>query len=55
MIGDRKHDIIGGIKNKLMTCGVSYGYGSIEELENAEADFIINKPEELINIFKPQA
>ena len=48
MIGDRKYDIIGGIKNKLMTCGVSYGYGSVEELKNAKADFIISKPEELL-------
>jgi phosphoglycolate phosphatase len=52
MIGDRKYDIIGGIKNKLMTCGVSYGYGSVEELENADADIVINKPEELIEVLR---
>ena len=51
MIGDRKHDIIGGIKNKLKTCGAAYGYGSIDELNNAGANIIVEKPIELIDIF----
>ncbi|MCF7790480.1 MAG: HAD hydrolase-like protein [Victivallales bacterium] len=50
MVGDRKHDIIGGKENSLMTCGVLYGYGSIEELKIAGADFIIEKPDELLSI-----
>jgi phosphoglycolate phosphatase len=49
MVGDRKYDISGGIKNKLVTCGVTYGYGSVEELKNAEADFIIDKPVDLLD------
>lgn len=40
MIGDRKHDIIGGTKNQLKTIGVLYGFGSKAELENAGACYI---------------
>ena len=40
MIGDRKHDIIGAKKCNLAACGVLFGYGSLEELEKAGADFI---------------
>ena len=40
MIGDRKHDILGAKKIGLKSCGVLFGYGSREELEEARADFI---------------
>ena len=40
MIGDRKHDILGAKKIGLKSCGVLFGYGSHEELEEAGADFI---------------
>lgn len=40
MIGNRKHDIIGAKENKLASIGVLYGYGKIEEMENAHADYI---------------
>jgi phosphoglycolate phosphatase len=36
MIGDRKHDLIGGKRNGLDVAAVGYGFGSREELE-AEA------------------
>ena len=45
MIGDRKHDIIGAKKNNLRTIGVTYGYGSREELTIAEADELVETPE----------
>ena len=48
MIGDREHDIIGAVKNKITSCGVTYGYGSHEELKKAGADFTINTPAELL-------
>lgn len=50
MIGDREHDIIGAKQNGLKSCGVLFGYGSKEELKNAGADYIIQKPEELLQI-----
>jgi len=40
MIGDRKHDILGAKKFGLDSIGVLYGYGSRDELESANADFI---------------
>ena len=47
MIGDRKHDVIGAKANGLMSIGVSYGYGSVEELTEAGAEAIVHQPEEL--------
>ena len=53
MIGDRKHDIIGAVDNGILSCGVTYGFGSKEELLNAGADFLVQKPDEILNhIFK---
>lgn len=40
MIGDRKHDIVGAIKNGIESIGVLYGYGDRPELEQAGADAI---------------
>lgn len=47
MIGDRKFDIIGAKDNKVVSVGVSYGYGSVEELKEAGADYIARSVEEL--------
>ncbi|WP_341521751.1 HAD hydrolase-like protein [Pseudomonas sp. G.S.17] len=33
MIGDRKHDLIGGLRNGLDVAAVGYGFGSHEELQ----------------------
>lgn len=40
MVGDREYDIIGAKKNNIRSIGVLYGYGDIEELKNAGADYI---------------
>ncbi|MBR1476995.1 MAG: HAD family hydrolase [Lachnospiraceae bacterium] len=48
MIGDRKHDIIGAKDNGLKAIGVLYGYGDRDELENAGADYIIDRPENIL-------
>lgn len=47
MIGDRKHDLIGAIANGIRPIGVSYGYGSTEELTAAGAIDIAKSPAEL--------
>lgn len=47
MVGDRSHDVIGGIKNGLFTVGVTFGYGSEEELKAAGASHIVNSVKEL--------
>ena len=50
MIGDKSPDIRGGKDNGLDTIGVLYGYGEYEEISKAEPDYIIRKPEEIIDI-----
>jgi len=42
MIGDRKHDVIGAKSNHITSIGVTYGYGSQEELFECKPDFIVN-------------
>lgn len=50
MVGDRKFDILGAKENGLISVGVSYGYGSKEELQNSKAEYIANSVEELRKI-----
>lgn len=47
MIGDRKFDIEGARKLKVESVGVAYGYGDMEELKAAKADYIVRSVEEL--------
>ena len=47
MIGDRQYDIIGAKSNLIKSVGVSYGYGSTNELREAGADLLVEKPTEL--------
>jgi phosphoglycolate phosphatase len=51
MIGDRKHDIIGAKNNSLKTVGVTYGFGSLEELILHNPDFIVNDCKEIKDLF----
>jgi phosphoglycolate phosphatase len=48
MIGDREHDIIGAKANGISTIGVTYGYGSREELMNAGADALCDSPDDIL-------
>lgn len=50
MIGDRNYDIIGAKENNLKSIGVTYGFGTREELEKAGADYIVENVEELKDI-----
>jgi phosphoglycolate phosphatase len=50
MIGDREHDILGGKTNGIFTIGVTYGFGSREELEHAGADAICDSLEEILEL-----
>jgi phosphoglycolate phosphatase len=47
MVGDRSHDAIGAKKNQLLAIGVTYGYGTEEELKLHGVDVIANSPEEI--------
>ena len=52
MIGDRKHDILGAKKAGLKSVGITWGYGSEEELRSAGADFIFFNPIDLGNFLE---
>ncbi|MDE7045579.1 MAG: HAD family hydrolase, partial [Acetatifactor sp.] len=47
MIGDRSYDIEGARKAGVESVGVAYGYGGMEELKAAKADYIVRSVEEL--------
>jgi len=47
MIGDRKFDIIGAKNHGIDCAAVTFGYGSIDELQKEEPAYIINRIEEL--------
>lgn len=47
MIGDRKFDVEGAKALHIESVGVTYGYGGMEELKEAKADYIVRSVEEL--------
>jgi len=51
MIGDRSHDIVGAKKNGMNAIGVTYGYGSPEELIDAGASHICATPRAILGHF----
>lgn len=51
MIGDRKYDMIGAHENEIECIGVTFGYGSYEELQEAKATKIVDSVSELEQIF----
>ncbi len=54
MIGDRKHDMLGAKANGVAAAGVTWGYGSAEELTAAEANILLHQPTDLLQ-FLPLA
>lgn len=51
MIGDKEHDVYGARKAGLECIAVSFGYGTKEELTNAEPLKIVDSAEEIANFF----
>jgi phosphoglycolate phosphatase len=47
MVGDRMHDIRAARQNKMASAGVTYGFGSVEELVTAGADYLVGGLKEL--------
>ncbi len=45
MIGDRRQDVLGAHKTGIECMGILWGYGSVEELNEAGADYIAETPE----------
>ena len=55
MVGDRCFDMEGGVKAGVHTLGVTYGYGSEEELRDGGAERIARTPLEIIGILCTEA
>jgi hypothetical protein len=49
---DRLYDIVGAKKNNIAAIGVTYGYGSREELETHKADLIADCPDEIATLLQ---
>ena len=47
MVGDRSHDIIGAKQHQIASIGVTYGYGTEEELKAHGADLIAHSPDDI--------
>jgi phosphoglycolate phosphatase len=50
MVGDRKHDVIAARRNGLVSVGVTYGYGSSEELFEAGVDYLCHSPIDVVSL-----
>ncbi len=51
MVGDRRHDIEAAQQHGLGTIGVTYGYGTADELRQAGAGAICHTPAEIGEYF----
>lgn len=51
MVGDKEHDVFGARKAGLQCLAVSYGYGSEEELKNANPLKIVDSAQEVLDFF----
>ncbi|MGY3533648.1 HAD family hydrolase [Bradyrhizobium sp. USDA 4452] len=49
MIGDRSHDVIGAVSNGIRAVGVTYGYGTPEELTSAGASHLCASPRAVLD------
>ena len=50
MVGDRKFDVDGAKKLGMKSVGVTYGYGSREEIEKSDPTFIADSVDQLKQI-----
>lgn len=52
MVGDRRYDVIGAKENGIDVIGVTYGYGSIDELRGAGATYLADSTMDIFHIIK---
>jgi phosphoglycolate phosphatase len=50
MVGDRCHDIEGARSNKIDSVAVAYGYGALDELQQAQPTYLVHTVEELAQL-----
>ena len=48
MVGDRKHDVLGAAAHGIDALGVTFGYGSRDELTAASAKYLADTPDEIL-------
>lgn len=48
MVGDTKFDVLGAKEHGIPTIGVSWGYGTVEDMVNAGAAAIADTPAQLL-------
>ncbi len=54
MIGDRKFDIEAANANSMKSCGVTWGYGDLDELQSGKPHMIVQTPAELESLLFSQ-
>ncbi|MFD0676840.1 MULTISPECIES: HAD hydrolase-like protein [unclassified Paenibacillus] len=47
MVGDRKHDIVAAHDNGIKSAAVSYGYGTLQELEKVQPTYFVHSVSQL--------
>ncbi|MCQ2589772.1 MAG: HAD hydrolase-like protein [Treponema sp.] len=52
MIGDRNYDIKGAHAAGFKACGILWGFGNRQEFEECNADYICEKPLDVLNLIK---
>lgn len=50
MIGDRNYDIKGAHAAGMKACGILWGFGNRQEFEECSADYICEKPADILNL-----
>jgi phosphoglycolate phosphatase len=50
MVGDRRHDVEGARANGIASIGVTWGYGTRDELDEAGADVICENVDDLLSV-----
>jgi len=50
IIGDTEVDIEAGRRAGIKTCGVLFGFGRAEKVKAAEPDYLVNRPEDLLDL-----
>jgi len=55
MVGDRKHDVVAARKNRVTSLGVTYGYGSRDELIHAGVEYVCATPLEVVTVIEKLA
>lgn len=53
MVGDRHHDIDGAAVFGIDSVGVTYGYGSRKELQEAGATYVVDNADEILELLAP--